>query len=236
MEATEIAKLVELEGVHWWYLERRALLRKMVVSGLAAPAGQIAVDIGSAGGGNTLELEKLGMFAVCIEYGEVGARVARDGDFLRFGAMVGDSPLQIVPWTLWWHSTCWNTLTTTVQPLRRCGACFDQADTFLLAVPADMRLWSDHDLSVGHVRRYSRAGLVSAVQIAGFTLDGIRSWNVLLRPLVAMHRGRSKGSDLHRLNRVLNATLRLIVALERRLPWLHRRSGVSLLLSAHRPK
>lgn len=235
MEATEIAKLVELEGVHWWYLERRALLRQVVASVLAPTAGRIAIDIGAAGGGNTLELQKLGMFAIPVEYGEVGAEVARDrglpsvrGDGRRLP--LGDRSADVVvAFDVLEHiDDDGAALAEMWRVLRPGGHLF-------LAVPADMRLWSDHDLSVGHVRRYSRVGLVSAVQAAGFTLDGVRSWNVLLRPIVAMHRGRSKGSDLHQLNPVLNGTLRLIVALERWLPWLHRRSGVSLLLSAHRP-
>jgi SAM-dependent methyltransferase len=234
MEVTEIAKLVELEGVHWWYLERRALLRQMVSSVLAPPAGHIAVDIGAAGGGNTLELQKLGMFSVPVEYGEVGARVAYDrglpsvrGDARRLP--LADRSVDVVlAFDVLEH------IDDDSAALAEMWRVLRPSGSLLLAVPADMRLWSDHDLSVGHVRRYSRAGLVSAVEAAGFTLDDIRSWNVLLRPIVAMRRGRSKGSDLRQLNRVLNGTLRLIVSLERRLPWLHRRSGVSLLLSAHR--
>jgi SAM-dependent methyltransferase len=236
MEVTEVTKLVELEGVHWWYLERRALLRLMVMSVLAPPAGRIAVDIGAAGGGNTLELQKLGMFAIPVEYGEVGADVARDrglpsvrGDGRRLPLADSSVDLVVAFDVLEHIDDDRAALAEMLRVLRPGGH-------LLLAVPADMSLWSDHDLSVGHVRRYSRVGLVSSVQAVGFTLDGVRSWNVLLRPIVSMRRGRSKGSDLHQLNAVLNGTLRLIVSLERRLPWLHRRRGVSLLLTAHRPQ
>ena len=60
--------------------------------------------------------------------------------------------------------------------------------TALIAVPCDMALWSAHDDEVGHVRRYTRSGLVNVVQKAGLTVDEVWSWNVLLRPVVALRR------------------------------------------------
>ena len=44
------------------------------------------------------------------------------------------------------------------------------------------------------------------------------SWNVLLRPVVAMRRRASTGSDLDDLHPVVNAALRGIIIAERYLP------------------
>ena len=60
------------------------------------------------------------------------------------------------------------------------------------------------------------------------------SWNVLLRPVVALRRRSSVGSDLDDLPGVLNTGLGLVVATERYLPvksW----PGVSLLVRCRRP-
>ena len=57
---------------------------------------------------------------------------------------------------------------------------------FLVAVPCDPRLWSAHDEAVGHVRRYTRPELLSLLTGAGFAVDEVRAWMVLLRPAVAL--------------------------------------------------
>ena len=68
--------------------------------------------------------------------------------------------------------------------------------TFLVAVPCDPRLWSAHDEAVGHVRRYTRATLTDLLRRNGFELESVTSWNVLLRPVVALRRRSSSGSDV----------------------------------------
>ena len=106
--------------------------------------------------------------------------------------------------------------------------------TLLVAVPCDMSLWSAHDEAVGHVRRYDPDGLRDLVAGAGMEVEDLRSWNVLLRPVVRVRRRGSTESDLSELNPVVNAGLSTIIRLERHLP-VRRRKGVSLLLRARRP-
>jgi SAM-dependent methyltransferase len=101
----------------------------------------------------------------------------------------------------------------------------------LIAVPCDMALWSEHDDAVGHVRRYGRDSLTVVVEKAGLTVERVWSWNVLLRPLVARHRRRSKGSDLRKTPLLLNAGLGAVVQAERYLP-VKSLKGVTLFLRA----
>jgi hypothetical protein len=106
--------------------------------------------------------------------------------------------------------------------------------TALIAVPCDMALWSAHDEAVGHVRRYSRSGLAGLIQKAGLTLDKMWSWNVLLRPVVAMRRKSSAGSDLEEVSSMASGLLTAVIVAERYLPvksW----PGVSLIARARRP-
>ena len=59
----------------------------------------------------------------------------------------------------------------------------------------------------------------------------MQSWNVLLRPVVAMRRKSSSGSDLDDLHPVVNFGLRTIITAERYLP-VKDLPGVSLLVRA----
>jgi hypothetical protein len=101
----------------------------------------------------------------------------------------------------------------------------------VIAVPADPRLWSAHDDAVGHLRRYEREQLHSLLTEGGFHVERLWSWNVLLRPVAALRRKRSNGSDLSHVPAVVNAGLRAVVALERVVP-VGAARGVSLFAVA----
>ena len=63
MEGTEVRKLAALEDAHWWYRERRHLLRR-AIKGLAPGR---AMDIGAAGGGNTRVFRRAGWSVSALE-------------------------------------------------------------------------------------------------------------------------------------------------------------------------
>jgi hypothetical protein len=96
-----------------------------------------------------------------------------------------------------------------------------------------MSLWSAHDEAVGHVRRYTRPELSALIEKGGLTIERLWSWNVLLRPLVAMRRKSSSGSDLDEVPPVVNRALTSVIAAERYLP-LKSAPGVSLMLRARK--
>ena len=227
MEGTEVRKLAELEDDHWWYRERRHLLAK-AISGLAPGR---AIDIGAAGGGNTRVLRRHGWHAVALEYGAEGAEVAHRrglatlrGDATRLP--LADQSLDlVVAFDVLEHL---HDDDGAVAEVRR---VLKPTGTYLVAVPADPRLWSSHDEAVDHVRRYTRDGLLDLLHRGGFDVHDVRSWNVLLRPVVAMRRKTSSGSDLGDLNPVVNFGLRTIITAERYLP-VGGLPGVSLLVRA----
>src|SRR6478752_5283851 len=212
MEGTEVRKLAELEDDHWWYRERRHLLAK-AISGLVPGR---ALDIGAAGGGNTRVLREHGWDAVALEYGSDGAEVAHGrglatlrGDATRL-PLADDSLDLVMAFDLLEHL---DDDAAAVAEVRR---VLKPTGTYLVAVPADPKLWSEHDEAVDH---------------GGFDVTDVRSWNVLLRPVVAMRRRTSSGSDLENLHPVVNFGLRTIITAERYLP-VGGLPGVSLLVRA----
>jgi SAM-dependent methyltransferase len=230
MEGTEVRKLTALEDRHWWYRERRHLLAQAVRD--LTPG--VALDVGAAGGGNTRVLAAQGWQAAALEYGEEGAAVCSER---RIPVLRGDAtrlPLAPESFDL---VVAFDVLEHLEDDKAAVNSVFDAlrpGGTFLVAVPCDPRLWSAHDVAVGHVRRYTRTELLSLLLNAGFTVESVRSWMVLLRPAVALRRRSTSGSDLEEPSGLLNAGLRAVIALERWLP-LGRLPGVSLLLRARRP-
>lgn len=214
MEGTEVRKLAALEDTHWWYRERRAILAKDV----AEMTPGVALDIGAAGGGNTRVLRDLGWRAVPLEYGADGAQVARERGLAVIRADASRLPLAegsldlVVAYDILEHLPDDEGCVAEVARVLRPGG------RFLVAVPCDPRLWSEHDVAVDHLRRYTRSTLTAVLGHPQLRIDAMTSWNVLLRPVVAARRKRSSGSDLDRLHPVVNAGLRAVVTLERYLP------------------
>ncbi|WP_183092856.1 class I SAM-dependent methyltransferase [Nocardioides stalactiti] len=232
MDDEEIAKSAALEQRHWWYAERRALVRRTTSSW---PRGR-ALDVGCAGGGNTAVLAELGWSTTGLEYSPAGVRIAasRGLDVLRGDATsmpFADATFDLVMATdVWEHIEDDHAVAAESARVLRPGG------RALVAVPCSMKLWSGHDVALGHFRRYERDELAAVVTGAGLVVDDVWSWNVLLRPVVRARRRKRNDSEseMEPVSPVLNAGLRSAVALERVLP-LRRLPGVSLVVTAHKP-
>lgn len=234
MDGTEVRKLAALEDNHWWYRERRVLLGRQLdaLAGRGVKCGR-AVDVGAAGGGNTRVLRDRGWAATALEYGSEGAEVAclrgipvvrGDATSLPFDDQSQDL---VVAFDVLEHIA--DDKSASAEMVRvLCPGGFA-----LIAVPSDMELWSEHDVAVGHVRRYERRELADLLESSGFVLESLFSWNVILRPVAARRRRRSTGSDLVATSALVNAGLRAVITAERYLP-LGNLPGVSLMARARR--
>jgi SAM-dependent methyltransferase len=231
MKPAELPLLTSLEDRHWWYRERRAILARQL---RRVPGTGRALDIGAAGGGNTRVLQAHGWQAVALEYSDSVADVARARGLSAIRADARDLPMVSGACGLVTAFDILEHIDEDYLAAAEIARVLRPGGTALIAVPCDMALWSAHDDEVGHVRRYDRSGLVSLIQKAGLTVEQVWSWNVLLRPLVALRRRSSTGSDLSEVPRLVNGMLTSIIVAERYLP-VGSLPGVSLFLRARRP-
>lgn len=109
--------------------------------------------------------------------------------------------------------------------------------TFVVTVPAFQFLWSKHDVSHLHFRRYTMKQMVSLLESNGFELIYSRYWNVILFPLVAVMRILNiSGSSGIGSRGVINNLFKFILNLE---AWIVRfvpiPFGVSLVVSVRKP-
>jgi SAM-dependent methyltransferase len=228
MDVAEIDKLARLEQRHWWYAERRSVLRGILRD---RHTGGWAADIGAAAGGNTRVLESLGWRPLALEYSETGAALAHSRGLRVSRADAHALPLLEGSMSVVTALDVLEHLQDDARAARELHRVLRPDGVLVVAVPADPALWSSHDDAVGHLRRYDVESLAALLAGAGFDIQRIWSWNVLLRPLAAQRRKKSSGSDLDDLPAILNAGLRAVVALERILP-VGARPGVSLFAVA----
>jgi SAM-dependent methyltransferase len=242
---SDIAVTTAIEGRHWWYRERRSIIAREArrVARRRVPRERSerqqsgpgrAIEIGAAGGGNSLVLARLGWDVLATEYLAEGVAIARSrglravrADARCLPAASGAFDL-LVAFDVLEHIEEDHLAAAEIRRVLRPGG------TALCAVPCDMALWSAHDEASGHFRRYDRAGLAALIGRAGLVIDAMWSWNVLLRPAVALARRFSTGSDMTDVHPVVNAALRAVVAAERHLP-VRSLPGVSLMVRARRP-
>jgi SAM-dependent methyltransferase len=230
MDAAELELLTSIEDRHWWYKERRAILARELRN---LPGPGMAVDIGAAGGGNTRVLVQHGWQALPVEYSTTAVDVAKSRGLSVIRADARDLPVKsnscgiVTAFDILEHIQEDYLAAAEIARILRPGG------TALIAVPCDMALWSAHDEAVGHVRRYARPELSALVEKAGLAIERVWSWNVLLRPLVAMRRKSSTGSDLEEVPPLVNRALTAVIVAERYLP-LKSAPGVSLMLRARK--
>jgi SAM-dependent methyltransferase len=228
VDTSEIQKVTALEESHWWYKERRALLDRELRR-LTRPG--LALDIGAAGGGNTRVLQARGWKAVAADYSVAAVEVARRRGLSAFQADARQLPVRSDSCDLVTAFDVLEHVDEDYLVAAEIARVLKPGGTALIAVPCDMSLWSAHDEAVGHVRRYSRATLAQVVQRAGLDIDSMWSWNVLLRPALALRRRSATGSDLDAVPPILNRVLTSIVVAERYLP-IRSWPGSSLILRA----
>jgi SAM-dependent methyltransferase len=191
----------EIEERHWWFVARRRIVRQLVRRVLPPSPETTIVDVGCGTGANVAALSDR-YRCVGIDRSEEAIRFARE----RFAAV------QFV------HGRAPDDLGTTMHEARLfllmdvlehveddfamlselLGAARPES-CFLVTVPADESLWSQHDESFGHYRRYEPGRLarlwadlpVSTVLLSYFNarmyplVRMVRAWNRL--------RGRASG-------------------------------------------
>ncbi len=227
MDASEIRLLASVEETHWWYTARRRLLLDYMC---AIRPGGVSLDVGSAGGAHARLLNQHGFPAVAIERSAEGVHLCRSrgvpvlhGDALHLPVR-SRSVSTVLLLDVIEH------LADAPKALSEARRATSPNGSLVVSVPADQRLWSQHDVAVGHVKRYEMRELLAEVEEAGWRIESSRYWNSLLKPAIRLRRwlGSNTGSDLQQPSRLPNRVLEVVVDAERRLQSLGRLPGVSI--------
>jgi SAM-dependent methyltransferase len=207
----------ELEDRHWWFRARRRVISSLLSRAALPPSPRI-LDAGCGTGRNLLEFGKLGRATgvdvspqaveFCRGRGAPDVRQAAVEDLpfdaLSFDVLLATDVIEHV-----------DDDTAVLRELRRVAA--DDA-RLILTVPAYQWLWSTHDESVHHRRRYTAGRLRERVLATGWAPTVETYFFSTVLPPVAVLRtvrtrtGRSGKSDLAlpppTVNRLLELTVR----------------------------
>ena len=179
-----------IEGRHWWFAGRRRVLRTLGEAVLP-PGGGMVVDVGCGTGANIAAFADRHR-AVGVDPSVEGIRLARErfpGARFLEGAIpgAGDEAAAGADLVLMTdvieHVADDFHLTSSVLSLMKPGG------HLVVTVPAHPELWSVHDVTFGHFRRYTIDRLRAVWRGLPVTERLVSHYNARLFPLIRLIRG-----------------------------------------------
>ena len=222
---------------HWYFRGRLAVLLATLRAWLPPPPLRI-LELG-CGSGNVLgALRPFGEVVGLEADPDLRAAARAEGLDVRAGALPGD--IGVPPG---WADVVLlldviEHLDDAAAALAAARSALRRGGTLVVTVPANPRLWSAHDIHLGHRRRYTARTLRRVVEGAGFRIRHLSHFNTVLFPAVALARlvKRIRRDDRHDLRTprpAVNRLLERVFALERHVVPRHTLPfGVSLLVIA----
>lgn len=230
VDDSEIQQLDDLESTHFWYRARKLQLTRWLSS---QPPSLRVLDLGSATGGNTLHILDLGFEVTSLEYSQIGVQIQKSKGI---PVVQGDARYIPFPESTFDIVVCLDVIEHIFEDglvTLEISRVLKPGGRFLISVPEDPKLWSEHDVAVNHVKRYSKSNLVELIKNSGLRTQNIWSTLVFLRPAILIYRRWSRGSSLTQMNSISNFILFLICKLEISLPKNHMK-GVTLWIDGHK--
>jgi len=202
MERAVYERMAEIDGAHWWFVARRRIVNSLLNAHRPTKGRMKILEVGCGTGSNIAMLQSYGTVDA-VEPDDLARKIASErtgiavkGGYLPDGVLLTDGYYDLI--------VLLDVLEhipedqPALEALRRKLA---PGGRLVVTVPAMPWLWSSHDVSHHHHRRYTAATLRSVFHASGFRLCHQSYFNTLLFPLIAAARfvgkltGREGGDD-----------------------------------------
>jgi SAM-dependent methyltransferase len=219
-------RMAAVEDTHWWFAARRAICESLL-DRAGLPADAAIFEPGCGTGGNFPMLARRGrIFAMDSDPAALHFAASRGLAQLACGALPDRVPFTPQKFDLAVLTDVIEHLDHPLAALRSIHERMKIGGVALLTVPALPTLWSIHDVTHHHRRRYQAAELRSLIADAGFKIEYLSHYNLILLPAIVIARtvaklaqpGRGSMNGSHDLSmppRVINRLLFNLFSSER---------------------
>lgn len=217
----------DTELSHWWFVARREILGRLIAGVLPPDADATIIDVGCGTGGNIGALANR-YRCIGIDPSSEAIQLAQER-FPQVHFVCGHAPDDLgslaAEASLFLLTDVLEHVPDDFELLSKVLAAARPGCHVLVTVPADMSLWSGHDESHGHYRRYDPARLARVWQDLPVTVLLESHFNSRLYPAIKLARlwnrwrGRTTGpagTDVKLPPSMVNRALRGIFAGEGR--------------------
>ncbi len=184
----------EIEDRHWWFIARRQILSAVIEAVVPPSRENLVIDVGCGTGANLANLaQRYECIGIDASYEAVRLARLRFGE-LRFvhGLAPRDLAGDIERARLVLVSDVLEHVSDDFALFSELLAATEPGTYFLLTVPADPTLWSQHDRSFGHYRRYERERFERIWRGLPVETRFVSPFNARLYPLVKLARQVSR--------------------------------------------
>jgi SAM-dependent methyltransferase len=203
MTPEQFALFARIEQDHWWFVARRQIIGRILRLVVPPNENKTIIDVGCGTGGNIASLA--GEYRCCgIDTTPDAIALARER-FANVPFVLGAFPAGLEGFLdVASAITCMDVIEHVQDDVGFAKRLIDAAPPgshLLLTVPADMTLWSQHDVTNDHYRRYDREGFAKVWAGLPVTVRLMSYFNSRLYPMVkaarwvANRRKTSHGAD-----------------------------------------
>jgi SAM-dependent methyltransferase len=221
MEANVFREMAFIQNRHWWFVARSRILAS-VVNQLSLPPEANILEIGCGTGGNLAMLSSFGNLSA-MEYDDNARNFAANLEICSVvsGGLPEPVPFDDGKFDLVCLLDVLEHIDGDEAAISRAGRLLSPSGRLLVTVPAYTWLWSAHDVSHHHYRRYTAKLLRQRAEKANLVVEKLGYFNTLLFPMIAVARlvgklsGSGSSSDAAMPPSWLNGLLMKIFSFER---------------------
>jgi ubiquinone/menaquinone biosynthesis C-methylase UbiE len=221
----EINRLAEYEDNYWWHLGRQKIIMKLLEQYIKTSKIKnfSILDAGCGTGGTTLLLKDFGIVHA-IDYSINALNFCKQRGLNNIvNCTTSDLPFSQECFDIITILDSLEHIRDDVGVLKQLSYVLKKDGIIIITVPAFQFLWSNHDLAVSHVKRYTLNDLTEVLAKVGLQRVRITYFMSLLFPLIAIYKVLSKykntepKADLVPLPGIINKILQSVLSCECRL-------------------